>query len=151
MNSLHLLALKSIDWPGIPQSGAQQTAGAPDQERQIITIIFFATSVILTIWLIARIQSRIQTPQKPHRPYRLFGRLLKHHRLGLADRWMLFVLAGCQGMKQPSLLLLSPGLFAKHADAWLSGSTLGSAWPRARQRLVRIAQQVFAEDAGAKG
>lgn len=147
MNAINLLALKSINWLGIPRDVAQESAGAADQERQMVMIIFFATSVILTIWLIARIQNRMRTPTKPRQPYRVFRQLLRHHELGLADRWILYSLAVCQGMKQPTLLLLSPGLFAQYAEKWLSGSVVGGSWPRARQRLVRIAQRVFSEQA----
>ncbi len=146
MNTFNLLALKSIDWLGVPNGSGHQAA-VTDQDRQLVMILLFATSVILTIWLLSRIQNRMQAPQRPRRPYRLLGDLLKHHGVTLADRWMLLFLTRSQHMKQPTLLLLSPSLFARYAEAWLTGTRSGAVWPSARQRLVRVAQKVFNEDA----
>ncbi|HEX2974101.1 MAG TPA: hypothetical protein VHP11_17340 [Tepidisphaeraceae bacterium] len=144
MNGFLLLAYKGVDWLGIPRDGAGEVANTSDQ-RQIISLIFFATSLILMLWLFARIQGRMNSPSKPYRPYGVFRRLLKHHGIVRGDRIMLCVLASCQRIKQPAVLLLSPALFAQHAEQWLTRSRVGTAWPGARKRLVRVAQRVFAE------
>lgn len=146
MNHACLLALRTIDWLGVPHDGTSGVVSGADQQRQLESIVLFAISLLLLVWLIARIQSRMRMPQRPHQPYRVFNRLLKHHGLGRGDRFMLLVLAISRRMKQPTVLLLSPSLFTRYAEAWLSESRLGSFWPGARRKLVRVAQQVFAED-----
>ncbi|MGC4121542.1 MAG: hypothetical protein QM765_44595 [Myxococcales bacterium] len=140
-----MLALTSIDWLGIPRDNAEGVASGADSPRQILSLVFFATSLILMLWLLARIQGRMNAPVRSYRPYRVFRRLLKHHGVGRRDRLMLCVLAGCRRIKQPAVLLLSPALFAQQAELWLTQSQVGSAWPGAHQRLVSVAQRVFGE------
>jgi hypothetical protein len=142
-----LLALKSIDWLGVPHEHIPGDNGVVDQQNQSVSVTLFIISLILLAWLIARIQSRMRMPQRPHRPYRVFSQLLRHQGVSASDRLVLLVLAMSRRMKQPAVLLLSPALFTRHAEAWLGGS-LGSHWPGARQRLVRVAQQVFADASG---
>jgi hypothetical protein len=87
----------------------------------------------------------------PRRPRQVFRSLLKQHGLGLSDRLLLGAIARGQRIKQPTLLLLSPGLFSRHATQWLGHSMLASLWPDAKGRLARIAQQVFTEMPGSRG
>ena len=146
MNELWILAVKSADWLVQPGSGGvwRETTSAQKQ-REFMTIMFLATSLVLLIWLIARIQSRMRVVQAPHRPRQVFRSLLKHHGLGLSDRLLLRAIVRGQRIKQPTLLLLSPGLFSRYATQWLGKSMLASLWPDAKGRLARIAQQVFVE------
>ena len=146
MNLCRFLALKSIDWLGNPPDSLWPTSGPASQERQLQAFVLLGAAAILLIWLVARIQNRLRMPRKPYQPYRLFTQVLKYHDVAFKDRLMLLALVFCQRLKQPTHMLLSPALFTRHAEQWLSGSALGAIWPKARRRLVRVAQQVFAEE-----
>jgi hypothetical protein len=128
--------------------GIWQESSPAEKQRELMTIVFLATSLVLLIWLIARLQSRMRVAHAPRRPRRVFRSLLKHHGLGLSDRLLLGTIVRGQRIKQPTLLLLSPGLFSRHATQWLGRSLLASLWPDAKGRLARIAQQVFTEMPG---
>ncbi len=139
-----ILALKSVNGL-VPPGGLWPESNAAQTRHEVTLMILFSASLILLIWLISRIQRRMNVPQVPYRPWRVFWRLLKHHGLGLSDRLMLCAIASSRRIKQPTLLLLSPGLFTRHAMEWLGDSHLVPLWPGAKTRLTRIAQQVFTE------
>jgi hypothetical protein len=145
MSGTLLLALDSINWPGQSGGGVWQDSTQAEKQHEFTMIILFSTSLILLLWLIARIQRRISVSQAPRRPWHVFRSLLKHHGLGLSDRLLLIAIARSHRLKQPVLLLLSPGLFTRHAMEWLSESRLASMWPGAKERLTQIAQQIFTE------
>ena len=139
-----ILALKSVNGL-VPPGGLWPESNSARTQHELTLVILFSTSLILLVWLISRIQGRMNVPQVSHRPWRVFWRLLKHHGLGLSDRLMLCAIASSRRIKQPTVLLLSPGLFTRHAMEWLGSSHLVLLWPGAKERLTRIAQQVFTE------
>lgn len=146
MIDMWMLAARSMAWLVQPGSGGVWQEATPEEkQREFVTIVLFATALVLMIWLISRLQSRMHVRQVPHRPRKVFRSLLKHHGLGLSDRLLLRAIVRGQRIKQPTLLLLSPGLFSRHATQWLGRSMLASLWPDAKGRLARIAQQVFTE------
>jgi hypothetical protein len=146
VNGALVLAMKSTDWLVQPGSGGiwRETTSA-EKQREFVTIGLLALSLVLLICLIARVQRRMRVVQLPHRPRQVFRSLLKYHGLGLSDRLLLRAIARDQRIKQPTVLLLSPGLFSRHATQWLGTSILAWLWPDAKGRLSRIAQQVFVE------
>ncbi len=146
MSALAILALKSTDWLVQPGGGGiWKESDSGEKQQQVMTIILFSMSLVLLLWLISRIQSRLAMPQASHRPWRVFRELLKHHGLSLSDRLLLAAVARSRRIKQPALLLLSPGLFSQHATQWLGDSRLAVLWPNAKGRLTRIAQHIFTE------
>jgi hypothetical protein len=152
VNGVWVLAMKSTDWLVQPGSGGiwRETTSA-EKQREFVTIGLLTLSLVLLICLIARVQRRMRVVQAPHRPRQVFRSLLKHHGLGLSDRLLLRAIAWGQRVKQPTVLLLSPGLFSRHATQWMGSSVLAWLWPDAKGRLARIAQQVFVEGAGQQG
>ncbi len=126
--------------------GVWQDVDPARQERQFVTLVLFGIALILLIWLVARVQARMNRPQTRPRPWHVFGLLLKHHGLGLSDRLLLSAVARNQRIKQPTVLLLSPGLFSRYGTQWLAESYGARLWPDAKGRLARIAQRVFTED-----
>ncbi len=144
--NLAMLAMDLSRWEG----GLWDSTSPAEQRRQFVTIVLLATSLILLVWLVTRIQGRLERPEAMHRPWRLFTALLKEHGLGRGDRVLLCTIAWCRRLKQPTVLLLSPALFTRHATAWLSESRFAPLWPQGKDRLARIARMVFAED-GSKG
>lgn len=147
MDTLHLLALQGIRWLGKPAPDGWRN---PPAERQVewLTVLAIATSLLLLLWLLARIQGRMTSPQPPRHPYRLLGRLLRRHGVGIVDRWLVLLMVIDQRVRPPAVLLLSPALFARHADAWLTRSKLASLWPGTRKRLLGVAQRIFTDEAG---
>lgn len=140
-----ILGAKSTGWLVQPGGSVWQDADSPERQREFLTVVLFATAMILLIWLISRMQARLGRPAVPHRPWHVFRLLLRSHKLGLSDRLLLCVIARGQGIKQPTVLLLSPTLFSRYATQWLSESRVAALWPGVKERLTRIAQQVFAE------
>ena len=143
MDLLPILALRPANW--LQPGGFWPGSSPAERQHELAMVILFSTALILLIWLIARIQNRMTVPQVPHQPWRVFWSLLKHHGLGPSDRLLLTMIAFSRRIKQPSLLLLSPSLFTRHAMAWLGNSSFAPLWPGAKERLTRIAQQVFTE------
>lgn len=144
MNALHILALRSVDWLGKPSPGRGTPLPASDPRHALLLAMLFVTAVLLVVWLTARLQARATERQPRRRPYRLFRHLLNQLGLTRGDRMLLTAIARCRQLKQPAVLLLSPALFAHHTDRWLAESRFAPLWPRAIQRLNRIAQRVFA-------
>jgi hypothetical protein len=144
---MRILAIKPADW--LARQGGVWPESDPSQRmHEFRMVLFFLAALVLLVWLIARIQGRMQVAQAPHRPWRVFWCLLKYHGLGVSDRLLLGAIAFSQGLKQPAVLLLSPSLFTRYAIAWLGDSHLGSIWPGAKERLTRVAHKVFTEPSG---
>ncbi len=144
MNEPLILALDSIHWLG-QTSGPWRESSAYQKQRELAMVLLFSTALILLLWLIARVHSRVAAPHAPKRPWRVFWCLLKHHGLGLSDRLLLCAIVRGQRIRQPAVLLLSPSLFTRCAMQWLDKSGLAPVWPGAKERLAHIAQRVFAE------
>jgi len=147
MNSLLILAIETVDWLG-QRSGPWRGSSSQKEQRELAIVLLFSTALILLFWLITRIHGRVAVPRTPNRPWRVFWCLLKHHGLGVLDRLLLCVIVCGRRVRQPAVMLLSPSLFTRIAMQWLDKSGLAPVWPGARQRLTRIAQQVFAEPGG---
>lgn len=146
MNAPLILALDSIHRLG-QASAVWRESAANQKQRELAMVLLFSTALILLLWLIARIHSRVAVPRTPNRPWRVFWRLLKHHGLSLSDRLLLCAIVRGQRIRQPTVLLLSPGLFTRSAMQWLGSSGLAPLWPGAKERLAQIAQRVFGEAA----
>lgn len=147
MNAVFALGLGSACWLG-QIGGVWRESTADQKQRDLATVLLFAAALILLLLLISRIHNRVVTPQTPGRPWRVFRCLLKQHGLCLSDRLLLCAIACSRQIKHPTVLLLSPDLFTRHARQWLAESGLVPLWPGAQERLTRIAQQVFGEPAG---
>lgn len=145
MDTHRLLALTTVDWLGIPRDTTTTGGSITDPQSQMRSILLLAVALLLVLWLLSRVQSRLRGQPRRHRPYTIFRGLLKHHDIGRGDRMMLSILALSCGLRQPVQLLLSPTLFARYAEKWLSGAASSRFWPSARKRLVRVAQKVFGE------
>jgi len=72
MHSPLMLAVDSIHWLG-QAGGVWRESSAYHKQRDLAMVLLFSTALILLLWLIARVHSRVTVPHAPNRPWRYSG------------------------------------------------------------------------------
>lgn len=114
--------------------------GSTIHSMLLIAVGFLALAV--GVWIINRMVERKEKPLAVQ-AWQLFTRAAKALGLGVGHRLILTWAARGSKLKNPTVMLFTPELLARHAGTWADRFPLWSLRPFLRTQLNYICQQVF--------
>jgi len=140
----YLLAQTASDptWKALRASMRKEDVPSGYTVHSLLLIAVGFLALTVGVWIINRMVERKEKPLTVQ-AWQLFTRAGKALGLGVGERLILTWAARSSKLKNPTVMLFTPELLARHAGAWADRFPLWSLRPFLRTQLSHISEQVF--------
>ncbi|MBN2561782.1 MAG: hypothetical protein JXQ75_12710 [Phycisphaerae bacterium] len=125
------------------KSAFQPSESEPTEVGELLKFAGAIVTMAIAVLIVRAIWRRRADKRGSGKPYKLFAYALKQLGIRLPDRILLRIAAKSCGIRQPTVMLFSPGLLEQTAGRWADSIAITPIRKRARKRVDFLAGKAF--------